>query len=393
MKNKVGYYFDLTSAEKASVWDSGYFIFDTNVLLKLYLLTDKARGKIFDAMNVFNSRIWMPHHIAYEFATNRYLKINESRKRYTNEFNNIENLFNEMQTKLNLQNDNPELDKIHEDLKAWLTNHQKTNLPFESYSNDPLADKILEIFDGKIGDEFTTEELSELKVEGEMRFKAKIPPGYKDYDKIKCKSDTDKELYSENNFLGDLIIWKQILNFALSTNKDIILITEDEKEDWWYNVSGEKIGARLELRREFTQKTHQRFLIYNISGFLHYFNEYIEKQHPGIEQIPDSILKEVSVSEQRTLKDDISIYRTRYSPISTEQFIGELNSALEFFSQFGGFLSSKHFVETILAEKGYDIGLCWEKVKELERNNTIEQYTHDSGDGRYPLGAIRFRKQ
>ncbi len=267
MKTKVGHYYNLINDEKMDVWETGHFIFDANVLLKLYLLTEDARINFFTATDVLKERIWTPHHIAYEFATNRYSKIYESRKRYQDKLSHIEKLFKELYSSLNLQNNNVALNKIKADLELWLENHRKANLPFDNYTDDSLANKIFELYDGKIGDALTKEELEKLKIEGESRYNDNIPPGYKDYEKIKEKTNTDKKLYSNNNYLGDLIIWQQIKNYAIAQSIDIIFITEDSKEDWWYKISGETIGPRLELRREFAELTKKRFLQYTMEAF------------------------------------------------------------------------------------------------------------------------------
>jgi len=394
MKSKVGHYYNLSNPEKIDLWNSGRFIFDTNVLLKLYFLTDDAREKFYQAVDVLAERLWLPHHIAYEFSTNRFAKIYESKKRYNNEFKNIENLFSGIYSSLNIQNSNEDIDKLHEEIKHWLSNHQESNLPFKDYSEDSVALKLFELFDDKTGEAFSEEELDSIKLDGEERHKDSIPPGYKDYTKIDEKTNTDKKLYSENNHLGDLIIWKQILQYARDHSVDIIFVTEDNKDDWWYEESGEKIGARLELRREFANATGKRFVIYNLGSFLHHFNEY-SNQFPNIEKIPDSVLNEVSVKENLRIIENAFLIKSEYTanflPISTEIFVNELNDALSYFNSFGGFLSSKYFIEKILASKDYDIGLCWEKANELERNGTIEMYIHEDGEN-YPLSAIRFRK-
>ena len=69
---------------------------------------------------------------------------------------------------------------------------------------------------------------------------------------------------------GDFILWKQIMDKSESDKKDIIFVSNDEKEDWRLKCHGKIIGARKELIKEFESKTGQKILIYNSKLFLEY---------------------------------------------------------------------------------------------------------------------------
>lgn len=66
--------------------------------------------------------------------------------------------------------------------------------------------------------------------EGQERYKKEIPPGFKD-----AKSKDGVRKY------GDLIIWKELLNFARTQSKDIVFITDDVKADWWESENEKRI--------------------------------------------------------------------------------------------------------------------------------------------------------
>ena len=89
--------------------------------------------------------------------------------------------------------------------------------------------------------------LVDLQKEFNERCEKLIPPGYKDVKK-------------ENNAIGDYLLWKEILEYAKSERKNIILVTEDKKEDWWWMERGKTIGPRYELNR---------ILCRNAAGFLY----------------------------------------------------------------------------------------------------------------------------
>ncbi len=140
----------------------------------------------------------------------------------------------------------------------------------ERVNRDDIKEKIAEIFEGKVGSPFSVDELKELYSEGERRYNEKIPPGYKDASKYKNPANS---LEKRSKF-GDFILWRQALNMAETEHKSIILVTDDQKEDWWLIASGKTVGARPELVREFCEVTGQQILLYTPNKFL----EYSEKQ-------------------------------------------------------------------------------------------------------------------
>lgn len=100
--------------------------------------------------------------------------------------------------------------------------------------------------------------MKELEKQAEERFKNAIPPGYKDYNK-----KTGNKFYDGvviQNKYGDLILWKQLLDFAKIENTSIIFLTDERKEDWWYDIKGKIIGPKVELLNEFTSITKKNFI-------------------------------------------------------------------------------------------------------------------------------------
>ena len=78
----------------------------------------------------------------------------------------------------------------------------------------------------------TQEEIFLWCEEGQGRYKKEIPPGFKD---AKDKDGVRK--------YGDLIIWKEMLKFALKQSKNIIFITDDVKADWWETQDNKKFST------------------------------------------------------------------------------------------------------------------------------------------------------
>ncbi len=70
-----------------------------------------------------------------------------------------------------------------------------------------------------------------------------MPPGFKE-------KPLDKEHLPER-VAGDYLVWAQSIAAASARDLDLLILTRDEKEDWWWRWRGESIGPRAELVEEF----------------------------------------------------------------------------------------------------------------------------------------------
>ncbi len=260
MKTAIKEYIELSDLEKKSLWNRAVFVFDTNVFLNLYRYSQKTRDALLGAMKELKEQIWMPHQVAYEFMKNRPDVIIESVDRYPKLEDNIIQL---CKKELRIKEDDPEFKKLQKVIKKWFDDYKSSNLLVEDVYDDEILAELLELFENKTGIPFSNDQLQEVKKEGETRYKQEIPPGYKD----KKKSKDDKE----NNAYGDLIVWKQILDFAKTNKKDIVFVTHDQKDDWWNTVHGRTLGPRTELKKEFYDYTEMLFHMYTMDNFIAHF--------------------------------------------------------------------------------------------------------------------------
>ncbi len=67
---------------------------------------------------------------------------------------------------------------------------------------------------------------------------------------------------------GDLVVWHEIMEYAARTQRPIILITDDQKPDWWQQSSGKTVGPRPELVQEMLDNAHVQFYMYTPKNFL-----------------------------------------------------------------------------------------------------------------------------
>ena len=266
MKNAIKEFIEPTSKEKQQLWEKAVFVFDTNVLLNLYRYSAKTRNSLLAAFESFKERVWIPYQVAYEYMRKRCEVIYETVQRYDQFKKEIDIFTGKAIDTLRLTSVDEEVSELTRYLIKWLDSNKDRNLLVLSAEKDEILDKILTIFDGRVGNNIDAAELERIKEEGKGRYEKLIPPGYKDDKKKKGQED-------DNNAYGDLIIWKQIIKYAKENGTGVVYVTHDQKEDWWNIVKGKTIGPRVELRKEFIKETGQEFHMYSMNSFISTYNK------------------------------------------------------------------------------------------------------------------------
>ncbi len=264
MRNAIREYIELSDAEKKALWDNATFVFDTNVFLNLYRYSKKTRDALLDAMKQLESRIWMPYHVAFEFMRRRPEIIFETVDRYSKLKQEGEKLLHACSEMLRVKMNDPEYLELQKYINQWLSTNKKKNLLVDNVTDDPILERILQLYENKVGPDFTEDEKINAVKDGEIRYAKKIPPGYMDAQKAKNSGD--------NNAYGDFFVWKQILKYSAENKTSIIFVTHDQKEDWWNIVHGKTIGPRVELRKEFYNNAQTLFHMYTMDSFISHFD-------------------------------------------------------------------------------------------------------------------------
>lgn len=260
MRNAIQEYLNYTDEEKKELWDHATFVFDTNVYLNLYRYTSRTRKLLISSFEKLQDRLWMPNHVAHEFMKNRIGVIWETNNQYALLRTEADKFFDQCHTSLKLDQTDHELDDLKSKLKAWIDSSMQKNVAVTNPDSDSILDQLLKLYEGKVGLAYSNEEMKQIEQEGRQRYEKSVPPGYKDQNKQKSND--------LNNTYGDLIVWKQILKYAASEKKDIILVTNDQKEDWWEILHGQTHGPRIELKKEFFNETKQKFHMYTMRSFI-----------------------------------------------------------------------------------------------------------------------------
>nr|WP_314597147.1 PIN-like domain-containing protein [uncultured Neisseria sp.] len=318
MKNEfIGFYMPNEKELKAA-WRSEKtkFIFDTNVLLKLYSYQPNTLSDFFSILKKLGDKIWIPHQVGLEFQNRRLdIKAKEKQKfseleKQLDEILKVENKINQLFLKGRFPNLDAATENLFNDIRKLVDGYKNTlNQCNESQPNirshDSIREKIDDCFKGKVGSPFSQEDLEKIYEDGEKRYKNKIPPGFKDSTKNPSTDYFYKGVEYKRKF-GDLILWKQIIEKAKDENiKNVIFITDDEKEDWWYiaKENGDKaIGPLANLTHEIIENAKiDLFHMYNTSAFFQAAKEFtsVEVQDVSIDEI--RLIHENELRPKRTI--------------------------------------------------------------------------------------------
>ena len=259
---RVGFehYYPLTDEEAKNLWGEAIFVFDTSAVLGFYREPASLVDEVFTVIPKIQERIWVPHQVGFEYHENLpgvEAKIWDSQrdalKMAEGAIMGLEQLMSASQHPF-----------LHSALLKQAENFKRSaarQLKRSEFSNDRLRERIA-LVTKVIAENFTQigsappeETIASIKTEGKSRYERKIPPGFED-----AKAKPEARIY------GDLIIWKQMIEFANAEKKPIIFITNDQKQDWWEQKYG-KNKPHPQLREEMMRETGQMFYAYTLKRF------------------------------------------------------------------------------------------------------------------------------
>lgn len=267
MRNSFAWYLDADAADPLPFWDAAVVSVDANVLLDLYRYHADTRDRILEAISSFGERVWLPNQAGAEFFRNRKNVIVSSNTTFGDAGAAVDKLAKalvEARDKLRGQRLVPRtladaldtavstaVNKARGEIDAARSAHP------DYLREDPLLERLLTIFDGRVGAAYDATRLTATIKAAEGRFKAKVPPGYMD--------DDEKE---GDRRYGDYVLWSQLMDQAKAASTPMIFVTSEKKEDWWEQKGHLTLGPRLELLEEFSRETGQRIHVYRTERFL-----------------------------------------------------------------------------------------------------------------------------
>lgn len=294
MKKKFPGYYRRDENQLNEMWNNCIFVVDANVLLNLYRYSADTCQKLLDVFKYYHDRLFVPHQAAYEYHKNRLIVISKQMSAYDEVRDVLKKFQRDLVGQLNSYNRHPliEADGICNEVNNLLLRidnqliNQKEQHP-NLFEADYVLKNITEIFEDKVGDPFSADDLHKIYKEGEDRYQKSQPPGY-----IDAKNKTGNEKF------GDLILWYQVIEFAKAKGKSIILITDDSKEDWWWKFQGKTVGPRPELIEEIRNKATVDFHMYKPDQFLLHAGQKLRQQ---VDEVAVEEIREVSKKNLNTL--------------------------------------------------------------------------------------------
>lgn len=270
MQNLFPGYYNLSDQELQDLLKKGLVVPDANVLLNFYRYTPTTASDLLKLFKHVDKRLWIPHQVGLEFNRNRRTVIRDQIKMY----DKVTALFEDTLDKLEAlmvrghMSINPSivgktkqaLDRIAQELNKDRQQHP------DLQRTDPIHQDLSDVIGDKIGSEYDLDWHDAVANKGEQRYANEIPPGFKDIAKDRSRR------------FGDLIVWFQIIEKAKATKRDVLLITDDVKPDWWWIDNDTPIGPHPYLVREMKKEANVRFHIMQPANFMTLAGQYFNIQ-------------------------------------------------------------------------------------------------------------------
>lgn len=307
-KGYIGY----SDEEYKKIWKEAIIVVDTNILLNLYRYSEPARETMLNILKNVKDRIWIPYQVGKEFFKNKDKVMFETFEEYDKLAKALSAGINKAKDEVNHKKDNrlkskekinAVLEKDIKEIEQLLKKEQEEKK--QILSEDKIEKVVLEIFNHNIGLPFLEDEFSKIREEGIRRKNNDIPPGYKDKDK-------------EEN--GDYYVFYSIIQKAKQDAKDVIFITDDEKEDWFNKYNGENHGGRSELLDEFYHKTGKLLLMYTTDGFVQAYNK-----NMGQEKIDKDIIQEFK-NYRKNISKELNAYNIKAFEYYEDEYLNFINN-------------------------------------------------------------------
>jgi hypothetical protein len=267
MRNAFPWYFRPTDVDYQVIWNTAILSTDANVLLDLYRYHQSTRDDLLTRLQEFKGRVWLTRQAAEEFFRNRNKVIVDALRTFETAQKDLQEIRESsvkasqvLKTRRLLPPDLPDrvsgsvgkaLDSLEQEIAALRDAHP------DYLRQDTILDSLADLFQDSVGRVLGDDVKSARLQEAARRHSERIPPGYMD--------DSTKE---GDRKYGDCLIWMELLELAKERQCPIVLVTSEDKEDWWEKYSGRRVGPRPELLLEAHQHSGQRMLIYRTDQFV-----------------------------------------------------------------------------------------------------------------------------
>lgn len=295
MRDVFRAYYAPAGPELDALWTEGIIVLDTNTLLNFFRYTHTTREDFFRVLESFTDSLWLPYQVGLEFQQSRLAVIYGTAEAFAKVRGAAATAKNALDSSLDAYKHHPtldrarlrsEVDRLFKEFEATIAANQEVHsqsLRGESAPERTFA-RITDLFEGRVGQGFSADELATIREEGSVRYEKQVPPGFKDAGKTR------------GDEFGDLIVWKELLRHAETEQKPVIFVTGDVKDDWWRRDQGQTQGPRPELVDEFWSQVQRRIHFYEPMQFLRFATE--RRQLPVSARSFDEV-EEVATESER----------------------------------------------------------------------------------------------
>jgi hypothetical protein len=309
-------YYALSDQQRMEAFERGFVSLDANALLDMYRFTPAARDEFIAVLSTMKSRLFITHQAAREFVRNR-LKVYDERIEGTiKDSDDITDSLKLVDSKIRgfarryqiaeSDRDNllSEVAQLIENVKQSLREAAEYDLRREDVrlGVDDVLREFDKLFEGRIGSKMAESDYRTAIEVASQRRKQKVPPGYMD------TKDGDAERQA-----GDYLVWRQLMDEAKVHQRPVLLICNEDKEDWILKHRGESIGPRPELVLELQQEAGVDLYLVNVPSFLFNARKYL-----------GTVVSDSTLAEAESLPTEVQV-AVRIASSAAQQF-AELSS-------------------------------------------------------------------
>lgn len=287
-------YYPLEGENANELWDNGVIMLDSSLLLGLFCIRQETAGNILTLFEkqAFKKKLW----ITYDSAWHYHKYVNEVILRQIESTGKMKYLLNQA---LNLAKSNTNYPYFNtDDLNGFQTIANLLITECEEHKNiqrgmlysHELKNRIDRLFSDHVGNPYEPAELDELYKQGEMRYTKLIPPGY-----------TTSQYEDQRLRYHDFIVWQQMIKYALTKHKNVIMCTARLTDDWFYIIDGEPVITNSQIVNEFQEETQQAFRCYSLSIFLDECREHNLITQKERDRIPQNINMRIDISSNDSM--------------------------------------------------------------------------------------------
>ena len=244
--------------------DDYVVILDTNVFLGLYRLSPDYVEFALACLTAIKDRIVIPYTVKIEFLKHCVPLYKTRQDRMENVAADIEKMVSEQKDSVMngigtlARRQFPDIDEfrdgigdLYDEIASRISDYFTDRSVLDLLKDSWDVDKVKEFFDelcatGAVMGDLSRDVIYQICEEGEKRYKDQIPPGFRD-----AKKKDGIRKYS------DLILWKETINFAHASQKNVVFVTDDVKPDWW-NVQNNMYEFLPKLVSEFRKNSRLR---------------------------------------------------------------------------------------------------------------------------------------